>query len=170
MKRVIAWARTDGIAHGIDPDRIMLAGSSAGAHLTVMAALTPGRPDLQPGFEQVDTSIAAGVGLYGYYGPVTDEPGPPSTPFELSAEDAPPLFLVHGDHDTYTPIEGARALADHLQATSPQPVALAELPGAQHSFDVFHSVRFEAVVDAITGFASSALAADLAPAKHQSGP
>ena len=30
----------------------------------------------------------------------------------------------------------------------------AELPGAQHSFALFHSLRFEAVVDAIEAFAA----------------
>ena len=46
----------------------MLAGSSAGAHLTMMAALTANDPTFQPGFEAVDTSITAGIGLGGYYG------------------------------------------------------------------------------------------------------
>jgi len=34
------------------------------------------------------------------------------------------------------------------------PVVYAELPGAQHTFDLFHSLRFAAVVDAIEAFAS----------------
>jgi hypothetical protein len=33
-------------------------------------------------------------------------------------------------------------------------VVYAELPGAQHAFDLFHSLRFEAVVDAIEAFAA----------------
>jgi acetyl esterase/lipase len=66
----------------------------------------------------------------------------------------PPCFVIHGDHDTYTPVAGARRLVEHLRATSTHPVAFAELPGAQHSFDVFHSVRFEHVVDAIEAFAA----------------
>jgi hypothetical protein len=32
-------------------------------------------------------------------------------------------------------------------------VVYAELPGAQHVFDLVHSLRFEAVVDAIEAFA-----------------
>jgi hypothetical protein len=31
-------------------------------------------------------------------------------------------------------------------------VVYAELPGAQHAFDLFHSLRFEAVVDAAEAF------------------
>jgi hypothetical protein len=30
----------------------------------------------------------------------------------------------------------------------------AELPKAQHAFDLFHSIRFETVVDAIEAFAA----------------
>jgi fermentation-respiration switch protein FrsA (DUF1100 family) len=122
----------------------------------MMTALTADRHDLQPGFESLDTSIAAAIGLYGYYGPVGDDHGLPSTPLAHAAQGAPPIFLIHGDHDTYTPIEGAQRLADRLRGTST--VALARLPGAQHSFDVFHSIRFEAAVDAITVFATHALA------------
>jgi hypothetical protein len=33
-------------------------------------------------------------------------------------------------------------------------VVYAKLPGAQHSFDLFHSLRFEAIVDAIEAFAA----------------
>ena len=64
------------------------------------------------------------------------------------------MFIVHGDHDTYTPVDSALALVDGLQTTSSRPVVYAELPGAQHSFDLFHSIRFEAVVDAIEAFAA----------------
>jgi hypothetical protein len=30
----------------------------------------------------------------------------------------------------------------------------AELPGAQHSFDLFHSIRFETLIDGIEAFAA----------------
>jgi len=156
VKKVIAWARTHGTQHGVDPDTIVVAGSSAGAHLTVMAALTANDPRFQPGFEDADTTITAGVGLYGYYGQLGGAEDPPTTPHAYLTADAPPLFIVHGNQDTYTPVAGARALVDDLRATSSRPVAYAELPGAQHSFDLFHSIRFEIVVDAIEAFAATA--------------
>jgi acetyl esterase/lipase len=152
VKKVIAWARTEGQEHGIDPDAIFLAGSSAGAHLTVMAALTANDPRFQPGFEDADTSITAGVGLYGYYGQLGADPS--TSPAAHLSADTSSLFIVHGDHDTYTPVDSARALVDGLQTTSAQPVVYAELPGAQHSFDLFHSIRFEAVINAIEAFAA----------------
>jgi acetyl esterase/lipase len=154
-KKVIAWARTHGSAYGADGRDVFIAGSSAGGHLAVLAALTPDDPALQPGFEAADTSVTAAISLYGYYGryhgrDVTERI--PSTPFAYSASDAPPIFLAHGDHDTLVPVDGARRLASRLRDASPSSVVYAELPGGQHAFDLFHSPRFEAVVDGIEAF------------------
>jgi acetyl esterase/lipase len=156
VKRVIAWARKHADEYGIDPGAIFLSGSSAGAHLTAMAALTPNDARFQPGFEAADTSVAGAIAFYGHYGALGDEGDHqiPTTPLAYDAACAPPFLVVHGGSDTYTPVEGARALAEHLRATSAQPVVLAELPGAQHAFDLFHSVRYEAVVDATEAFAA----------------
>jgi acetyl esterase/lipase len=153
VKKVIAWVRAHGHQHGAAPDTIVLAGSSAGAHLTAMAALTANDPMFQPGFEADDTTIIAGIGLYGYYGLLGGDEEPPTTPLAYRGPHIPPFFVVHGDHDTYTPVEGARALVKHLRTVSSSAVVYAELPGAQHSFDLFHSVRFETVIDAIEAFA-----------------
>jgi acetyl esterase/lipase len=151
-KRVIAWARTRGLEHGVDPGMIFMAGSSAGAHLTAMVATTSNDPAFQPGFEAADTTIVAGIGLYGYYGSLCDEQPVPTSPLAYADANARPMFVIHGDQDTYTPVEGARRAVDVLRASSRQPVVYAELPGAQHSFDVFHSIRFDTVVDAIEAF------------------
>ena len=153
VKKIIAWVRAHGPEYGADPDTIFLIGASAGAHLTATAAITVNDPTFQPGFENVDTSIAAGIGLYGYYGQLGGDERPPSTPLAYRG-DAAPFFVVHGDQDTYTPPEGARALVEHLRAVSSNPILYAELPGAQHSFDLFHSVRFETAINAIEAFAA----------------
>ena len=153
VKKVIAWVGAHGDEYGADPDTIFLVGTSAGAHLTATAALTVNDPTFQPGLEDVDTSITAGIGLYGYYGPLTDDEDPPTGPLAYNG-DASPFFVIHGDHDTYTPPDGARALVEHLRAASSNPILYAELPGAQHSFDLFHSVRFETVIDGIEAFAA----------------
>src|SRR5699024_7632244 len=117
--------------------------------------LSPHQKEFQPGFEEVDTQIAAAVCLYGYYGRYygrgPDE-WPQSTPFGYSGDNAPPMLIVHGDMDNYTPVETASALAEHLRETSSSPVAYAELPGAQHGFDLFASPRFRDVLDGIEVF------------------
>jgi acetyl esterase/lipase len=157
-KRVVAWVRTHGREWGMDPDRIVLSGSSAGAHMSALAALTPGQPRFQPGFEDVDTSVSAVVGLGGYYGAYFDG-GPDGDPLTHAHAGAPPFLIVHGGHDTVVPVAGARRFAEGLQAVSAQPVVYVELPGAQHGFDLFHSPRFEAVVNTVEAFATHAFTA-----------
>jgi acetyl esterase/lipase len=56
-------------------------------------------------------------------------------------------------------VDDARRLVDHLRETSPNPVVYAELPGAQHAFDFFYSIRFSAVIDGIEAFADCSLRA-----------
>jgi acetyl esterase/lipase len=67
---------------------------------------------------------------------------------------ARPFFIAHGDHDTVVPVDNARRFADTLRGVSTNPVVYAELPGAQHAFDLFHSLRFETVVDGVEAFAA----------------
>ncbi len=150
-KRVIAWIREHAREYGAGPAAVFLAGSSAGGHLASLAAFTPNDPLLQPGFEDVNTSVAGVVSLYGYYGPIAPDE-PPSARLAYPTENAPPCFVVHGDQDTLVVVDDARAFVGQLRATSSNAVAYAELPGAQHGFDVFRSRRFDSVVDAIEAF------------------
>jgi acetyl esterase/lipase len=150
-KAVVAWVREHGREYGADPETVFLAGSSAGGHLATLAALTADDPVFQPGFESVDTTVAGVISLYGYYGSVAAG-GPPSSPAAYVRADAPPCFVLHGDQDTLVLVEDARRFVQTLRAASSNPVVYAELPGAQHGFDVFRSRRFETVVDAIESF------------------
>ena len=59
------------------------------------------------------------------------------------------MFVIHGQNDTLVPVAEARYFVDKLRATSREPVVYAELPGAQHAFDVFPSVRTAHVIRAI---------------------
>jgi acetyl esterase/lipase len=154
-KKVLAWAHEHAHEYGGDASWLFMAGSSAGGHMTTLAALTPNDPVFQPGFEEADTSVTAAIGLYGYYGRYYGRPEderPASTPLAYDARQAPPFFIAAGDQDTYVGVEGARQLAAKLRRESSQPVVYAELPGAQHGFDLFRSIRFLAVLDGIQGF------------------
>ncbi len=155
LKKVIAWVRERGFEYGADPAVIFAAGSSAGGSLAMLAALTPNQPAFQPGFERTDTSIVAAISLYGYYGQQygdDHEDHLPSSPMGYDAALAPPIFLAHGDQDTYVPVESARCMAERLRSRSTEPVVYAELSGGQHTFDLFHSIRFEQVVDGVEAF------------------
>ncbi len=135
--RVLAWVRAGGREYGADPHVVFAAGSSAGAHLAATAALT------------ADVPVAAVVCLGGYYGPADGV-----RPADHAREDAPPFLVVHGDRDTLVVAEDARSFAEQLRRVSRRPVVYAALPWGQHSFDLFHSIRFERVVDAVEAFAA----------------
>jgi acetyl esterase/lipase len=155
VKRVIAWARAHAAEHGGEPGRIVLVGSSFGARLATLVGFTAGDPAFQPGFEQADTSVAAVVGLYGYYGGIASHRSLPSSPFDYVERGSPPLLIIHGDQDTLTPPTRAHDLAERARNGSANAVAYAELPGGQHSFDLLTSIRFEAVIDGIEAFAAA---------------
>lgn len=153
IKQLIRWIRVEGPAHGIPEDApIVVAGSSAGAHIAMMTALTAGDPTYQPGFEDLDTRPAAVIGLYGYYGRLGKATKDISDPGRLPAEGAPPVAIIHGTADTYTPVKGSRRLVERLRAGSANPVFYAELPGAQHGFDAVRTPRYLAVVAAVAEF------------------
>jgi acetyl esterase/lipase len=147
-KKAIAWVRDHAGEYGGDPRTIVASGSSAGGHLASMLAFTPNDPEFQPGFETADTSISAAIGFYGYYGRVA---GPGSSPLDRLG-DAPPFFFVHGDKDSSTLVEDTREFVARLRRASSHPVLYAELPGAQHTFDLLFSLRYSYVIEAVTAF------------------
>ena len=154
-RAVVAWAHAHAAEHGGDAGTLVMAGSSAGAHLTSLCALTQHeQPD--PASSRIDAAVCL-YGYYGrYYGRGPDE-SPVSSPLDLDATLAPPFFLAHGDHDSYVPVELARAFEQHLRSQSGREVVYAELSGAQHGFDLFRSWRFSAVVDGVDAFCTAAL-------------
>jgi acetyl esterase/lipase len=178
LKAAIAWIRAHADDYGVDPDFIAVTGGSAGGHLAAMLALTANRPEYQPGFSHADTSVQACVPLYGVYdlvnrlgthgpryvdgfiGPVVlkaffgEEPHKfhDASPVDRVHDAAPPFFVIHGDRDTMSPLEDARLFVDRLRPVSRQPVLFAEIPGAQHAFDVFVSPRSAPVIEAVTAF------------------
>ncbi|MEQ6897385.1 alpha/beta hydrolase [Microbacterium sp. KR10-403] len=159
-KKVIAWVREHGATYGADLSRLFVAGSSAGANIAGVCAFTPNDPMFQPGFESVDTTVTGAVLLYGYYGHYFGAPPAQTSPLQPQGylrTGAPPVFIAHGTSDGWGTVEGARDFAARLEEAGGT-VVYAELPGGQHSFDVFHSARFEAVVDGVDAFTARVLA------------
>ena len=150
-KTVIAWARTHASEHGADPSLIVVAGGSAGGHLASMAALTPNHPAFQPAGADVDTTVAATICLYGYYGRRTSDQ-PASSPQDWITPEAPPFLVAHGDNDNQIDVSHADQFVERLRSASVTPVVYFRLPGAQHAFDLFRSLRFDPVVDGIVAF------------------
>ncbi len=171
VKRAIAWIREHADEYDLDPDMVTVVGGSAGGHLAALAALTGGRADLQPGFEDADTSVQACVPFYGVYDAVGElgvqdddwrnfiggtviqadlDEAPDMwrlfSPQTLIRPDAPPFLVVHGLRDTLTSPQEAQTFAANLAAVSSEPVGFAGLPATQHAFDVFPSIRTSHVV------------------------
>jgi acetyl esterase/lipase len=65
VKRAIAWVKAHAGGLGIDPERVVLVGGSAGGHLALLAAYTPNHPDLDPDDVGSDTSVRAVASYYG---------------------------------------------------------------------------------------------------------
>jgi acetyl esterase/lipase len=70
--------------------------------------------------------------------------------------DAPPFFVLQGSNDTLVPVDVARTFVSDLRAISTSPVAYAELPLAQHAFDVLASLRCQATTAGVASFLDAA--------------
>jgi acetyl esterase/lipase len=178
VKRALAWIRRHGAEYGADPSFVVVTGGSAGGHLAALVALTANESKLQPGFEDIDTSVAGCVPFYGVYD-FFDRHGvrgrqsmrpflqrfvmkcspeehrerwQEASPIDRVHADAPPFMVIHGTNDSLAFVEDARLFVRALRGVSRNPVVYAEIPGAQHAFDIFHSVRCRHAVQAVTRF------------------
>ncbi|HJL15686.1 MAG TPA: alpha/beta hydrolase [Sandaracinaceae bacterium LLY-WYZ-13_1] len=183
LKRALAWIRDHAEEYGVDPSFVAVTGGSAGGHLASLLALTWDDARYQPGFEGADTSVQAAVPIYGVYdftnrtgehrpsfvkgllepvvmkAKIDEEPEKfrDASPVDRVRPDAPPFFVIHGDHDSLSPVAGARLFVDRLGDVSEEPVLYAELRGAQHAFDVFCTPRTARTVEAVHRFLEAEL-------------
>ncbi|MEI2697098.1 MAG: alpha/beta hydrolase [Microthrixaceae bacterium] len=176
-KRALVWIREHAEEYGVDPNFVVVTGGSAGGHLCALMALTQNDPEFQPGFEDEDTSLQAAVPFYGVYD-LTNRDGAYDSmfvqliadvvmgvglddapekwasysPIDRITEDAPPMFVIHGDKDVLVPVEIARSFVARLRQISRQAVVYAELRGAQHAFEIFPSFRAVHTVEYVERF------------------
>jgi acetyl esterase/lipase len=178
-KAALAWIRGHIGAFGGNPSFVAVTGGGTGAQLATLLALTFDDPELQPGFEHVDTRPAACIPLHGVYDLVDRrhrQPGRKArlrwlgenvlpSPFERDPaawdaysplacvrDDAPPFFVLHGTHDALCHVEEAREFVGELRRVSSHPVVYAELDGAPHGWDMLCSPRALHTTRAITRF------------------
>lgn len=154
-KCAVRWARAHASHLGLDPDRIAVAGNSAGGHLAAMVALTPGSFDRSGGWAGVPSTVQASFLLY----PVVDltEAGAPAlveatrvlfgpdsseatrieaSPVAQVHPGSPPMASMVGTDDSITPvgpISGFHRLLTEAGVTN----ALTVLPTRGHAFDWF---------------------------------
>jgi acetyl esterase/lipase len=178
LKRAIQWIREHGAEYGANPDFVVATGGSAGGHLAALVALTANEPEYQPGFEPVDTAVQGCVAFYGVYD-FTDrhrlhhhegmtkllekqvmkasileapEAYAKASPMSRLHPEAPAFFVIHGALDTLVPVEEARHFCAALRQTARAPVVYAEIPGAQHAFELFPSLRSMFVIHGVERF------------------
>jgi acetyl esterase/lipase len=158
VQAAVRWLRTRADELGVDADRIVAWGESAGAHLAALLGLTG-----TPAGNGSPSSAVAGV--VDWYGPAdlttmaaqarpdaiarSDAPdsresqliGAPLTeapdlarrasPVTYVHAGAPPFHIAHGDADRFVPVGQSRQLADALRAVGVE-VELTEVPGGDH--------------------------------------
>jgi acetyl esterase/lipase len=165
----LRWVVRHATQYGIDAGRLVLAGSSAGAHLALMAALAPpsaGLDGLCPGNEEL--RVAAIVNFFGVVD-VADLLSPPNqrgfavgwigerpdrdkvarwlSPITYVKGGAPAILTVHGDADPVVPYQQALRLHRALDQAH-VPNRLYTVPGGHHGdfrgsevLRVTHAVR-----------------------------
>ncbi|MBP6681829.1 MAG: alpha/beta hydrolase [Halioglobus sp.] len=178
-KRALCWIRQHGREYGMDTGFVAVTGGSAGGHLSALMGLTANRPELQPDNPGVDTSVQACIPFYGIYdflvrydqhpnrqayerfltGKVLhesahDNPGlwDLASPVAQIHADAPPFMVIHGSHDSLAAVAEGRVLSAKLRGVSRQPVVYVEMPGAEHAWEIVHSLRTEHTIDGVHRF------------------
>ncbi|MFP2925826.1 alpha/beta hydrolase fold domain-containing protein [Pyxidicoccus sp. 3LG] len=152
----IRWVKEHAATYGIDPDRLVLFGESAGGHLATLVGYAAGDSRLPSSCGPGDASVKALISFYGpsnlvsyseRFGETLE--GFTGVPLEGHRElyellsplthvgpRAPPTLLLHGEADSVVPLQESQALAARL-AQEGVPHALFTLPYAEHGFDIW---------------------------------
>ncbi len=152
VKAALRWLRANALALSANPDKIVVSGNSAGAHLALMLAATPNVPvfDGKGGHTEVSSSCAAVVAIYPptalrigevgdavanlFGGKASVEAQDAASPITYVHRHFPPTLLVHGNADDVVPVEASFAMYRNLFDAG-APVELHIYEGAPHAFD-----------------------------------
>lgn len=138
VKCAVRWLRANADKLGVDPNKIGVAGGSAGGHLSMMVGYAPDVPELEGAGGHGDTSsrVQAVVNLYGptdlttefarskgdvvnFVGGKSFDEAPEqyrlASPITHVTSDDPPTLILHGSIDSTVPIEQAELLAAALE-------------------------------------------------------
>ena len=147
VKAAIRWTRANAAKLGIDDNKIVVAGYSAGGMLALMAAGTNGKPEFEGnvGTPGVSSKVDACIGVYplasaqaarGLFaeGQATPENLAAASPTTYIGASFAPTIFVHGTADQTIPIASSVDFFTKLLAAG-VPTALTAIQGAYHAFD-----------------------------------
>ena len=144
LQRAVRLVRSEAVAHGLDPDRIGIMGSSAGGHLTLMGVTSARHRSYLP-IDDIDTlscKVQWGIGIYpayaltdgldGYNSAGGNEDSALLAPEFSFDVDTAPMLLLHGDADGYAAM-GSVKVWERLRAMG-IPAELHTLATREHCF------------------------------------
>lgn len=149
VRSAVRWIRSNADSLGIDPERIVAMGGSAGGHLAVSAALfddinetgedtsVSSRPDaLILMYPVIDTSAQ------GYGQSKIGDRWQELSPLHNVRGDLPPALIFHGTADSVTPYPGAKSFHDGSIAAGNTSTLITH-PGGRHGYIIFSRAEFD---------------------------
>lgn len=124
-KNAVRFLRAKASEFGIDPNRIAVAGGSAGGHLALMVAYTAGQPDLDPvqPYPEFSNAVRCVINLYGITNILsrvkTDAKGQPTDELVIGS-----ALRVFGAADSSDPLLKKGSPVTHITPTSPPTLIL----------------------------------------------
>ncbi|WP_338702812.1 alpha/beta hydrolase [Streptomyces sp. Q6] len=165
LRAALRWLTLRAAEVGVDPERVVVWGESAGGHLASLLALARGGPRLagavvwygpadlttpRPPFDPADPATPEAL-LLGAAPADVPERAVAASPSRQAHADAPPFFVVHGEADTMVAHTHGRDLAAALRAAG-APVELRTVPGADHGWHGADGTQVREIFDASLGF------------------
>ena len=136
----LRWVQANASRYGGDPERIVLVGHSAGAHIAMLTALDSRYAEAAE-FDRA--SVRGVVGIAGPYGfdnfnmpllrNVFGEAEEPmaTMPVQFASSDGPPLLLLHGDRDARVPVRSSTRMYE-VATQAGQAAEIKIYPGIDH--------------------------------------